>query len=292
MKNYRNSKLQKIGNHAPRKKTLSWHTAFFDALRLELFDWLHFLEFYSEHPLNREPLRIDLLIIKKKKELVINKNIAAIFRKENILEFKSPEHSLSVADFHKVLAYAHLYYATLAKSNTSITDITVSFVTSRHPREALKHIQEVYGYGIEEERPGIYYIKGDVLPIQIIESRKLDEKENLWLRDLGKGLDGGQVGRLLEQSREKGKHVLAGAYLDVVLGANSEAVRRILGMKTFSRLLEEMGWTAQWEAQGEMRGESKKALEIVKRALVKGMPVEDIADLTGVDSSTIQNLKN
>jgi predicted transposase YdaD len=86
----------------------------------------------------------------------------------------------------------------------------------------------------------------------------------------------------------------------VVLGANSEAVRRIVGMKTFSRLLEEMGWTAQWEAQGkalgeaqgEIRGESKKALEIVKRALAKGMPVEDIADLTGVDSHTIRNLKN
>jgi hypothetical protein len=60
-------------------------------------------------------------------------------------------------------------------------------MTSRHPREALKHIREVYGYGIEEDRPGIYYIKGDVLPIQIIESRKPDEKENLWLRDLGKG---------------------------------------------------------------------------------------------------------
>ncbi|MDR1636752.1 MAG: hypothetical protein LBR93_05385 [Treponema sp.] len=45
------------------------------------------------------------------------------------------------------------------------------------------------------------------------------------------------------------------------------------------------------EVQGEIRGESKKALEIMKRALAKGMPVEDIADLTGVDSRTIQGLK-
>lgn len=32
--------------------------------------------------------------------------------------------------------------------------------------------------------PGIYYIKGDVIQIQIIVTRKLSEIENLWLRSL------------------------------------------------------------------------------------------------------------
>jgi hypothetical protein len=92
-----------------RRRNKLLHSAFFDAIRLELAAWQDVLDFQAEHPLNREPLRIDVLIIKKINNLAINKNIAAIFRRENILEFKSPDDSLSVADFHKVLAYAHLY---------------------------------------------------------------------------------------------------------------------------------------------------------------------------------------
>jgi hypothetical protein len=45
------------------------------------------------------------------------------------------------------------------------------------------------------------------------------------------------VGRLLEQSREEGKNILAGAYLDVVLGANSEAAGRIV-----DELVPKPGW--------------------------------------------------
>jgi hypothetical protein len=45
-----------------------------------------------------EPLRVDLLIIKKPPSLAIDKNIARIFRVDNILEFKSPGDYLSVKD--------------------------------------------------------------------------------------------------------------------------------------------------------------------------------------------------
>jgi hypothetical protein len=278
------------GGGEPSQRRFSWHGAFFDAIRLELQAWQDVLDFQAEHPLNREPLRIDVLIIKKINNLAINKNIAAIFRRENILEFKGPDDSLSVADFHKVLAYAHLYYANLTKPGTGIRDITVSFVTTRHPREVLRHIRDIYGYAVVEELPGVYYIKGDMIPIQIIESRKLDEDENLWLKDLDRGLDEAGVEKLLRRSREEGKVALMRAYLDVVLGANSEVTKGVLEMKRvgLEQLLEETGWTALLEA----RGESKKALEIMKKALARGMSVEDVSDLTGLDPGTVMGFKD
>jgi aryl-alcohol dehydrogenase-like predicted oxidoreductase len=37
-----------------------------------------------------------------------------------------------------------------------------------------------------------------------------------------------------------------------------------------------------------MQGEEKKALEIIRRALEKGMAFDDIADLTGYDAAAIE----
>jgi hypothetical protein len=188
-------------------------------------------------------------------------------------------------------------YANLTKPGTGIRDITVSFVTTRHPREVLNHIRNVYGYTIVEEWPGVYYIKGDILPVQLIETKKLDEDENLWLKNLNTNLDAERIEKLALKSRARGKAALMRAYLDVVLGANAEAARRAVEMKRVSmeQLLEETGLAARWEARGEIRGEmrgkSEKALEIMKKALAKGMPVEDIADLTSLDSGTILGFK-
>jgi hypothetical protein len=75
---------------------LNWHPAFLQAIQQELFDYRDSLEFKYEYQLNSEPLRIDLLIIKKPENITIGKNIARIFRTDNLLEYKSPEASLSV----------------------------------------------------------------------------------------------------------------------------------------------------------------------------------------------------
>ncbi|GHU52681.1 hypothetical protein FACS189496_3180 [Bacilli bacterium] len=106
---------------------INWHGAFYDAIRLELEDYLDMLTFEFEHQLNTDPLIIDALILKKKKQVVIKKNIAAIFKTTNVLEFKSPEAHLSISDFHKAIAYTHLYCATV--QDADITDITLTFVS-------------------------------------------------------------------------------------------------------------------------------------------------------------------
>ena len=76
-----------------------WHPAFVQAFRHELEGYLDMLTFESEYQLTTEPLRIDLLIIKKEKGVVIEKNIARIFRSCNVVEYKSPSDHVTIEGF-------------------------------------------------------------------------------------------------------------------------------------------------------------------------------------------------
>jgi hypothetical protein len=104
---------------------IAWHPAFRSAIRLEFEDYQDVLEFKFENELNDEPLRVDTVIVKKLKDVPIKKNIAAIFRSNNIFEFKSPTDFFSVGDFYKVYGYACLY---LSLNKLAITDITITVV--------------------------------------------------------------------------------------------------------------------------------------------------------------------
>ena len=106
-----------------------WHPAFFEAMKQELFDYRDSLEFKYNHPLNTEPLEIDVVIIKKPRDVVINKNIARIFRADNILEYKSPRAYLAVNDFLKACAYANLYAS--ITPGVDFADLTLTFVENR-----------------------------------------------------------------------------------------------------------------------------------------------------------------
>jgi hypothetical protein len=61
----------------------------FAALQLEFEYYLDLLDFKAEHRLTSEPLRIDVLIIKKDAQTVIASPLAGIFRKINIFSTKA-----------------------------------------------------------------------------------------------------------------------------------------------------------------------------------------------------------
>jgi len=126
------SKATKEQPDSENEESIAWHPAFFDAIRMELDEYSVNLQFLSEFPLNTEPLKIDVVIIKKSKDISIKKNIATIFRKDNILEYKSPLDYVSIDDFYHVYAYACLYKVL---NKIDIRDITLTFVESRYPRE-------------------------------------------------------------------------------------------------------------------------------------------------------------
>jgi len=58
---------------------IPWHPAFVEALQLELEDYKDVLEFHSELQLTTEPLRIDCVVIKKTKEVKIEKTNPGVY---------------------------------------------------------------------------------------------------------------------------------------------------------------------------------------------------------------------
>ena len=68
-----------------------WHPAFFADIQIELEAERENLIFENEHQLGTKPMEIDALVIKKKTDIPINKNIGRIFRKYNIIEYLRQE---------------------------------------------------------------------------------------------------------------------------------------------------------------------------------------------------------
>jgi hypothetical protein len=95
--------------------------AFIVALEQELEQYKNALEFDVEYHLTTESLRVDLVVIKKLKDITIGKNIAAIFRTHNLLEYKSPDDYVSIHDFNKGYGYVCIYSAL---NKVPLTDLT------------------------------------------------------------------------------------------------------------------------------------------------------------------------
>jgi hypothetical protein len=279
---------------------ISWHPAFFQAIQLELADFHHVLEFKSEYQLTSEPLRMDVLIIKNPKNLTIPRNIARIFRTDNICEYKSPADYLSVKDFLKVYAYAHLYAA--LSPGVALADITLSFVVSRYPRGLINYLTGVREYRVVESEPGIYGVSGDYLPIQIIQVKKLSAVDNLWLRSLTDDLEKDAAGVIVKEGSKRLR--FSGAYFDALIRANPEAFleARTMARPTFEEVFTKAGLIPQWIEQGRTQGLEQgrtqgleqgfrqSRFEIARRMKNRGIPSNQIAEDTGLSLEDITGL--
>ena len=116
---------------AEEKERIAWHPAFREAMRVELEDYQDVIEFHEEFPLTTESLKMDLLIIKKRRDVVIKKNIGRIFMEHNVLELKSPDDTVTIESFWKVCAYAFLYASLQSIRKNSVT---LTFIHMRQPR--------------------------------------------------------------------------------------------------------------------------------------------------------------
>ena len=153
-----------------QKLDLQWHPAFYAGIQIEFEAERDKLIFENEHQLGTKPKQIDVLIIKNCSEEPIQKNIGRIFRTHNIIEYKSPSDYLSIDDFYLVYAYACLYKVdTKNVDDIPANEITLSFVTHSFPYKLFKHLKTIRNYSIEKQENGVYYVKGDFFPIQILE---------------------------------------------------------------------------------------------------------------------------
>ena len=298
---------------------VAWHPAFVEALQMELEAYREALEFHPEFQLTSEPLRIDCVVVKKVKGVAIEKNIAAIFRDVNLVEYKSPGDYVSISDFYKVYAYACLY---AAFERVSIDSLTITFIESNYPRNLLAYLQQVRNCQIAETSPGVYSVTGDIIPIQAINSRRLSPSENLWLRDLSNDLKPWELRRLLAAIDSQDKAAKIRTYLDAITRANRDKIQEVLKMDNIDLSLEEtmreLGLLEKWEARaeargvaigeargeargeaigeargevrGEAKGEVKGVLTVARNMVTLGYSVESIIAATGLEAEKVKEL--
>ena len=258
------------------KEPLQWHPAFFAGIQIELQEEKNNLIFENEHQLGTKPKEIDVLIIKKDTNIPIKKNIGQIFRKYNIIEYKSPPDYLSIDDFYKVCAYSYFYKSDTDKQNSiPITEITVTFVCKYYPTKLIKHLSKVRSYQIEEKAKGIYYInKGrdiSILPMQIIVTSKLDENENLWLRSLTNKLQGRkEANHLLEEYQKHRDNKLYESVMNIIVRANYREFQEVKGMcKALEELMADV--IEEREKEAIARGMNLGIAQGIERGIKQGI---------------------
>jgi hypothetical protein len=253
----KNIKQPETAKPAKRGRRL-WHPAFVEAFKMELFPWKDLFDFEAEYQLNAAPFIVDILIRKKRKDAVIGNSIAAIFRGFNIIEYKSPHSHVSISDFHKVCGYARLY---AALNKVDARDITITFVEDRYPRKLFGFLREMPSFTVVRKRAGIYYIEGDMMPIQVINRKRLSADGNLWLRSLGDDLSIREFDLIDKELRKNPTDDSISAYVHVLLEANAKTVEEYYRMNkdrvTLNQVFERLGLTKEWETRGIAIGESR-----------------------------------
>lgn len=204
---------------------IQWHPGFYAAAEIELRQDRSKLEFHREYNLSKKPLQIDLLIIEKLNNVRLQNEIGAIFQRYNIIEYKSPEDGLNIDDFFKTIGYAFLYKG-LGESvdHIPLEELTVSFF---HEAKPVKLIRQLSGYGctIQTYAPGIYYIQGLLIPVQIIVTKKLQSKLHPALKILTQNLEQSDLLDFMEYANnftEPGDRQNADAVLQVSVSANKK----------------------------------------------------------------------
>lgn len=210
-----------------KREKLQWHPAFAAILRIELEEEREMLNIEDEHLLSKKPLQVDVLIIKKYKDIPLKKNIGRIFREHNLIEYKPPGDYLSINDFYKVYGYACLYQSdTEHVMSIDPEKITLTFVCNHFPQKMVRHLIQVRKLTLQKIEDGIYYLNGDTFPIQILVNRELSKASNYWLQNLRDDLDSDkEIPDLVEQYEKKKHSKLYQAAMDLIIRANWETVK-------------------------------------------------------------------
>lgn len=278
------------------KTKLQWHPAFGAALRITLQDEMKYLEMHEEHLLSKKPLQMDILIIKKMQDIQIKKKIGMIFRKHNIIEYKSPEDSLSVNDFYKVYGYACIYQSNTDRvKEIDPEELTLTFACSHYPRKLLRHLETVRGMRAEYQGGGIYYLKGDPIPMQLLITPKLTYKENYWLQSMRTDLQAGEEIRKLVREYEKHrKSKDHAAVMDLITRANwkqMEVEKKMCDAlkELFAEELKEAD--SRGRTEGIEQGIEQGKREMILAFLKAGAGIDIIKEASGLKEEQIEAIR-
>lgn len=180
-----------------------WHPAFTAAIHMEFCENKADLDFHSEVTLNTMPLRVDMILIKKKNKLLVKNEIGRLFQKFNLIEYKSPKDELNYDVFLKGIAYVYLYKSNeVHVDDILLSEVTLSFIRENPPRKLFRKFKEI-NLIVEEVTSGIYYISGySEIKIQIIVTKELDKESHIWINSLTSKISEKHARKLIEITRD------------------------------------------------------------------------------------------
>ena len=177
------------------------------------------------------------------------------------------------------------YFESIQAELIDYQDITVTMICTKHPRKLLKDLREAPIFRVTEKHPGIYVIEGERFRVRIIESKRLTEEENIWLKSLRKDADWKELEKIIELSEATRRRVNLGAYLHALLSANRKYVMEGMNMskresqeirQMWEQIMDETGYRARVMAEGKASGISS-VLTIIK-GLQKNTPLSQLAE--------------
>lgn len=271
-----------------------WHPAFVSAMKLELIEDAEYLDYTSEYNLNTKPLEMDLLIVKKDKDVEIKNEIGKIFRRHNIIEYKSPDDSMNLNTYMKVISYACLYKAyENYVDEIPLDQITITMVRERKPMKLFLWFEE-NKYIIETVFKGIYYITRDNhFLTQIIVSKELSKENQKWLTLLSKDLDKTDAKRVvsqLEALTEESEKQHGDSVLQVAVQENEEIFNKIREEgKMCEALMKLMEPEVNEVVDKAVKcAEDNKKKDMILNALKVGSSPEDISRVMGIPLAEIE----
>jgi hypothetical protein len=256
-----------------RKNTVNYHEAAFTAFNYRLREYIKNgdVSLEDEHQLSKRPPRIDIIVLKKNKDIEIETSWGKIFRAYNIIEYKSPvDLPVSLAVFDKVIHGYAGHYA--SQENIKLTDMSATIVCSKKPVDLFEILKQEFNYKISHKAKGIYYISQKGVPeskslaIQIIVSSELDDSD-LVLKALQSEIDNATARKVLELPLEDEKYLISLLpWWEVMFLKNGEILSEEADMNEWENLVERMvkrgfkghpDYEQKWLKKGEQIGELK-----------------------------------
>ena len=277
---------------------IKWHPAFYGGLMYVLSDYKNDLEYHEEYTLSKEPVRMDCLIIKKNRDVEIKTSFGRMFRKYNVLEYKSPDDGLTIDDFFKTVGYAALYKGYGSKVDQIPThELTLSIFRHRYPRKLFQVLKKL-GCKVNQVSSGVYYIEGFILiPVQVVVTAQLEKGAYEALRILTPNAEEDEVRRFIidtDKRKEPGDRQNADAVLQASVSANRELYEQIRRENSMCEALRELMRDeieadknkARTEANAEVRA------DIASEMLRAQEPISKIIRYTGITEKELENLAN
>ena len=173
-----------------------------------------------------------------------------------------------------------------------MSEITLTVSLTMYPRELVKHLVNERDLKVQDLGRGIYYVEGEIVPVQILESKRLSPVDNLFLRNLRSNLDQEDLLNTLKSYKAQKPINEKNAYLDRLVSANSNALKEAMRMSeaTWNSFLEDAEKSGLLENRLEQ--ERKKAsIKAAKKMLQDGELVEKVAKWTDLSIEEVLNLQ-